>query len=112
MYLDDLTIYCATEAAVRSFTDAMRKELIATRIRVSETEFSIVRFNGDKSKADAIYKGVEPLIGDDIAEIVVFSASRRENVVIADTLVFPNPKLRLVSCTASHNLHATSPIED
>ncbi|KAJ5356362.1 Short-chain dehydrogenase/reductase SDR [Penicillium concentricum] len=91
------SIYCATKAAVRSFTDAMRKELIATRIRVIEidpgqveTEFSVVRFNGDKSKADAVYKGVEPLTGDDIAEIVVFSAGRRENVVIADTLVFPN----------------------
>ncbi|KAJ5952307.1 uncharacterized protein N7479_010720 [Penicillium vulpinum] len=91
------SIYCATKAAVRSFTDAMRKELIATRIRVIEidpgqveTEFSVVRFGGDKAKADAVYKGVEPLTGDDIAEIVVFSAGRRENVVIADTLVFPN----------------------
>ncbi|OGE48258.1 hypothetical protein PENARI_c030G01794 [Penicillium arizonense] len=91
------SIYCATKAAVRSFTDAMRKELIATRIRVIEidpgqveTEFSVVRFYGDKSKADAVYKGVEPLTGDDIAEVVVFAASRRENVVIADTLVFPS----------------------
>ncbi|KAJ5433207.1 NADP-dependent 3-hydroxy acid dehydrogenase [Penicillium daleae] len=90
-------IYCATKAAVRSFTDSLRKELIATRIRVIEidpgqveTEFSVVRFYGDKSKADAVYKGVEPLTGDDIAEVVVFAASRRENVVIADTLVFPS----------------------
>lgn len=56
------SIYCATKAAVRSFTDALRRELIATRIRVIEidpgqveTEFSIVRFYGDKSKADAVY---------------------------------------------------------
>ncbi|KAJ5370939.1 NADP-dependent 3-hydroxy acid dehydrogenase [Penicillium cataractarum] len=91
------SIYCATKAAVRSFTDALRKELIATRIRVIEidpgqveTEFSVVRFYGDKSKADAVYKGVEPLTGDDIAEVVVFAAGRRENVVIADTLVFPS----------------------
>ncbi|CAG8165246.1 unnamed protein product [Penicillium salamii] len=91
------SIYCATKAAVRSFTDALRKELIATRIRVIEidpgqveTEFSVVRFYGDKSKADAVYKGVEPLTGDDIAEVVVFAASRRENVVIADTLIFPS----------------------
>ncbi|KAJ5179256.1 NADP-dependent 3-hydroxy acid dehydrogenase [Penicillium capsulatum] len=90
-------IYCATKAAVRSFTDSLRKELIATRIRVIgidpgqvETEFSVVRFYGDKSKADAVYKGVEPLTGDDIAEVVVFAAGRRENVVIADTLVFPS----------------------
>ncbi|GLI72729.1 hypothetical protein PoHVEF18_000910 [Penicillium ochrochloron] len=90
-------IYCATKAAVRSFTDSLRKELVATRIRVIEidpgqveTEFSVVRFYGDKSKADAVYKGVEPLTGDDIAEVVVFAAGRRENVVIADTLVYPS----------------------
>lgn len=56
------SIYCATKAAVRTFTDALRRELIATRIRVIEidpgqveTEFSIVRFGGDKAKADAVY---------------------------------------------------------
>lgn len=126
------SIYCASKAAVRSFTDALRRELVATRIRVIEIdpgqvetvsvmpppasiksssqiqqEFSIVRFYGDKAKADAVYayvfrvlsrtkmlkertSGCEPLTPDDIAEIVVFTAGRRENVVIADTLVFPN----------------------
>jgi 3-hydroxy acid dehydrogenase/malonic semialdehyde reductase len=91
------SIYCATKAAVRSFTDAMRKELIATRIRVIEidpgqveTEFSVVRFGGDKDKAKKVYEGVEPLTGEDIAEVVVFAAGRRENVVLADSLVFPN----------------------
>ncbi|KAG9781322.1 hypothetical protein KCU88_g3476, partial [Aureobasidium melanogenum] len=53
-------------------------------------EFSVVRFYGDKSKAAEVYKGVEPLTPDDIAEVVVFAAGRRENVVIADTLIFPN----------------------
>jgi hypothetical protein len=91
------SIYCATKAAVRSFTDAMRKELIATRIRVIEidpgqveTEFSVVRFGGDKEKAKKVYEGVEPLTPEDVAEVVVFAAGRRENVVLADTLVFPN----------------------
>ncbi|KAK6438277.1 hypothetical protein LTR95_005528 [Oleoguttula sp. CCFEE 5521] len=91
------SIYCATKAAVRSFTDSMRKELIATRVRVMEidpgqveTEFSVVRFGGDKAKADAVYKGCEPLTPLDIAEVVVFAAGRRENVVLADALVFPN----------------------
>ncbi|TKA33801.1 hypothetical protein B0A50_00638 [Salinomyces thailandicus] len=91
------SIYCATKAAVRTFTDAMRKELIASRIRVIEidpgqveTEFSVVRFYGDKEKADAVYKGVTPLTPDDIAETVVFAAGRPENVIIADMLVFPN----------------------
>lgn len=91
------SIYCATKAAVRSFTDALRQELIASRVRVLEidpgqveTEFSVVRFYGDKAKADAVYAGVDPLTPDDIAEVVVFVAGRKENVVIADTLIFPN----------------------
>ncbi|PSS10848.1 hypothetical protein M430DRAFT_53390 [Amorphotheca resinae ATCC 22711] len=91
------SIYCATKAAVKAFTDALRKELISTRIRIIEidpgqveTEFSIVRFYGDKSKADAVYAGCEPLTPEDIAEVIVFAAGRRENVVIADTLIFPN----------------------
>ncbi|KAI5801881.1 hypothetical protein FPQ18DRAFT_364786 [Pyronema domesticum] len=90
-------IYCATKAAVRSFTDSLRKELIATKIRVMEidpgqveTEFSVVRFYGDAAKAKAVYDGVDPLTPEDIAEVVVFVASRRQNVVIADTLVFPS----------------------
>ena len=79
------SIYCATKAAVRSFTDALRKELIATRIRVMEidpgqveTEFSVVRFGGDREKARKVYEGVEPLTGEDIAEVVVFAAGRGE----------------------------------
>ena len=95
-------IYCATKAAVRSFTDAMRRELISTRIRVIEidpgqveTEFSVVRFYGDKQKAKAVYDGCDPLTPEDIAEIVVFAAGRRENVVLADTLVFPNHQVWL-----------------
>jgi len=61
-------IYCATKAAVKSFTEALRKELISTRIRIIEidpgqveTEFSVVRFYGDKSKADAVYAWVVSL---------------------------------------------------
>lgn len=57
------SVYCATKAAVRSFTEALRKELVDTRIRVIEvdpgqveTEFSVVRFGGDKAKADAVYE--------------------------------------------------------
>ncbi|KIW64735.1 hypothetical protein, variant [Phialophora macrospora] len=100
------SIYCATKAAVRTFTDSLRRELIASRIRIIEvdpgqveTEFSVVRFYGDKSKADAVYKGVDPLTPDDIAEVVVFAAGRRENVVLADSLIFPNHQ---ASATVMH----------
>ncbi|CZR56533.1 related to ketoreductases [Phialocephala subalpina] len=92
------SVYCASKAAVRSYTDALRKELISTRIRVIEidpgqvetVEFSTVRFGGDKSKADMVYEGCEPLTPQDIAEVVVFTVNRRENVVVADTLIMPN----------------------
>lgn len=103
------SIYCATKAAVRSFTDSLRKELIASRVRVIEvdpgqveTEFSVVRFYGDKDKAKAVYDGCDPLSPDDIAEVVVFAATRRENVVIADTLVFPSHQVCLSSTALRH----------
>lgn len=89
------SIYCATKSAVSAFTTSLRKELISTRVRVMqvdpgqvETEFSVVRMRGDKAAADKIYEGVEPLTPRDIAEIVVFAAGRRDNVVLAETLVF------------------------
>lgn len=104
------SIYCATKAAVRSFTDALRRENISNRIRIIEidpgqveTEFSVVRFYGDKAAADKVYEGCEPLTPDDIAEIVVFAAGRRENVVIADTLIYPNHQVSVFA--SSKNIH-------
>ncbi|KAF9346359.1 hypothetical protein BGX26_002151 [Mortierella sp. AD094] len=90
------SIYCATKAAVASVTRALMHETVDTAIRVSEinpglveTEFSVVRFRGNKDKADAVYKGIDPLTGDDIAETVIFVAGRPEHVNIAEMLVFP-----------------------
>ncbi|GEQ70053.1 hypothetical protein JCM33374_g3729 [Metschnikowia sp. JCM 33374] len=91
------SVYCATKAAVNFFTHSLRKELISTNIRVLEvqpgaveTEFSMIRFRGDKAAADKVYEGAEPLIAEDIAEVIVFGVSRRANTVVAETLVFPN----------------------
>lgn len=88
-------IYCSTKASVRSFTDVLRKELTDTKIRIIEidpgnveTEFSNVRYNGDLDAAKKVYAGTEPLIAEDIAEIIVFAISRKLNTVIAETLVF------------------------
>lgn len=88
-------IYCPTKAAVKSFSHVLRKELIGTRIRVMEvdpgnveTEFSNVRFRGDTEKANAVYAETEPLVAADIAEIITFAVTRRQNTVVAETLVF------------------------
>ncbi|KAI7902683.1 uncharacterized protein BX663DRAFT_510133 [Cokeromyces recurvatus] len=90
------SIYCATKFAVDAITKALAIELVDTPIRVSQicpglvnTEFSTVRFRGDKEKADNVYKGIQPLVADDIAELIVFTAGRPDHVNIADMLVFP-----------------------
>lgn len=54
-----------------------------------------MRFNGDQAKADAVYAGFEPLTPEDIAEHIVYCAGRRENVVIADSLIFPNQQVSI-----------------
>jgi 3-hydroxy acid dehydrogenase / malonic semialdehyde reductase len=88
-------IYCATKHAVRGISKALRLDLMGTSIRVSEidpgavhTEFSEVRFN-EKEKADKIYEGFEPLVADDIADAVVYCATRPPHVNIAEIIVFP-----------------------
>jgi len=89
-------VYCATKYAVRALTDTLRKELVATPLRVSmispgiaETEFSMVRFYGDKEKASSVYTNIQALTAEDIAEMVIFIASRPPHVAIADIIVFP-----------------------
>lgn len=89
-------VYCATKHAVKAITEATKKDLHGSKIRVSmispglvETEFSNVRFAGDQQKADSVYQGMEPLTAQDIAEIIVFTANRPEHVNIMDTIVMP-----------------------
>lgn len=88
--------YCASKFAVKAITEATKKDLHGTKIRVSmvspglvETEFSNIRFKGDDEKADSIYEGIDPLTAGDIAEIVVFMANRPEHVNIIDSIVMP-----------------------
>ncbi|OCF31515.1 malonic semialdehyde reductase [Kwoniella heveanensis CBS 569] len=89
-------IYCATKHALSAFNGALLRELVNTPIRVIEiqpgmveTEFSVVRFRGDKGKADSVYKGLQPLVADDIAEEIVWTASRPPHVNIAQLFVLP-----------------------
>jgi len=90
------SIYCSTKAAVRAFTGSLIREVVDTPIRVSEvqpgmveTNFSVVRFRGDKSSADKVYEGVQPLLAEDIAEEIVWVAARPAHVQIAELFVMP-----------------------
>ena len=89
-------VYCATKHAVDAITKSMKKDFHGTAIRVGEvspglveTEFSNVRFKGDDDSADQVYEGMVPLTGKDIAEIVLFMASRPVHVNILDSIVYP-----------------------
>lgn len=89
-------VYCATKAAVRSLSQAMKQDLLGTAVRVSEvdpglveTEFSQVRFHGDQGRAAQVYRGVTPLTGMDIAEIVLFCVTRPPHVNVSEVLVVP-----------------------
>lgn len=89
-------VYCATKHAVDALTKAMRIDLLPHGIKVSQiapgmidTEFSTVRFHGDKQKADKVYEGLTPLYAQDIADIVLYMISRPAHVCINDIIVTP-----------------------
>ena len=90
------SVYCATKFAVKAITRALRLELVGSNIRVTtvdpgmvETEFSTVRFDGDDERAKSVYEGLQPLTGEDVAECIVFAASRPPHVNIDELLVKP-----------------------
>ena len=83
-------VYCATKAAARFINDGLREDLLGTPVRVTivdpgmvETDFSLVRFHGDEERAAKVYKGVKPLVAEDIADVIVWAAGRPEHVNIA-----------------------------
>jgi serine 3-dehydrogenase len=99
-------VYCATKAAVNALTRALRLDLVGTPLRVTsvdpgmvETEFSLVRFRGDAARAAKVYQGLQPLRPDDIAEVIVFCASRPAHVNINEVIVMPQAQ---ASATVVH----------
>jgi NADP-dependent 3-hydroxy acid dehydrogenase YdfG len=89
-------VYCASKHAVRAITNAVRIDCLDKNVRVSsiapgmvETEFSQVRYFGDKQKAKDVYKGLEPLTAQDIADTAVFIAMRPKHVNISEVIIMP-----------------------
>lgn len=89
-------VYCATKAAVKSISDGLRIDLVATPIRVCnikpglvETNFSVARFHGDRERAENVYKGIESLTAMDIADVALYATQAPAHVQIAEVLVLP-----------------------
>jgi NADP-dependent 3-hydroxy acid dehydrogenase YdfG len=90
-------VYCASKHAVRALTEGLRMDVLGTGVRVAtvdpglvaDTEFSEVRFHGDRNRAAAVYKGMTPLSAADVAEVIAFVASRPPHVTLAEAVVLP-----------------------
>lgn len=89
-------VYCATKAAVKSISEGLKMDLNGTPVRVTsvdpglvETEFSIVRFHGDVARAKKVYEGLRPLTGEDVADVVLFCATRPPHININDVVMMP-----------------------
>lgn len=87
-------VYCGTKHAVDAITKGMRIDMLKHKIKVTainpgmvETEFSLVRFKGDKEKANTVYKGFTPLYGKDIADAILYVVTRPEHVCINDMII-------------------------
>lgn len=98
-------VYCATKSAVKTISDGLRIDLAHTKVRVTnvkpglvETHFSNVRFRGDDDRADNVYRGIKPLTGDDIADVVFYAASAPEHVQIAEVLVLATHQANSMVC--------------
>ncbi len=89
-------VYCGTKAAERAINDGLRQDVLGTPVRVTsvdpgmvETDFSVVRFRGDRDRAANVYKGIQPLTAADVAEVIVWAAGRPPHVNIARVLMTP-----------------------
>jgi len=89
-------VYCASKFAVDALTRGIRMDLNPFGIRVTsinpglvETEFSLVRFKGDETRASSVYQGYKPLLPQDIADIILYVVTRPDHVMLADITVFP-----------------------
>ena len=90
------SVYCATKFAVRALSRGLKMDLLGTPIRVTsidpgmvDTEFSVVRFDGDQTKAKEVYAGMSPLVAADIADAALYAATRPPHVNISELFIMP-----------------------
>ncbi len=102
-------VYCATKFAVRALTQGLKMDLLGTGVRVCsvspglvQTEFSEVRFHGDRERADQTYKDMRPLTAQDIADVVFFCATRPPHVDISEVVVMPTDQ------ASAYHVHRSS----
>jgi serine 3-dehydrogenase len=96
-------VYCATKHAVTALNRGLAIDALGTGVRVSsvdpgmvETEFSLVRFHGDAERANSVYSGLEPLSGEDVAEAVVFCATRPPHANVREMILMPSAQAAAV----------------
>lgn len=89
-------VYCGSKAAVRAITEGLKMDLLGTGVRVCaispglvETEFSVVRFHGDEQRAAKTYEDMKPLTAGDVADVVLFAATRPAHVDLPEILMMP-----------------------
>jgi 3-hydroxy acid dehydrogenase/malonic semialdehyde reductase len=104
-------VYCATKHAVDALNKTMRIDLLPHGIKVSainpgmaETEFSVVRFDGNAERAKKVYEGIQPLTADDIADAIFWMASRPAHVNINDIIIMPTAQANSTTLIRKHQL--------
>lgn len=103
-------VYCATKSAVNSLSKAMRIDLLGHNIKVTniapgmaETEFSLVRFKGDKERARKVYTGIDALKAEDIAEVIYFCANLPQHVCINNLEITPTQQATVTNLNKKQN---------
>lgn len=108
------SVYAATKFAVRAISEALRYDVLGTGVRVmnvapglAETEFSLVRFEGDEARAKSVYRGVQPLTAEDVADAVAWAVTRPAHVNVQEILLMPTDQ---ASAYALHRRDAAEPV--
>ncbi len=103
-------VYCASKHAVDALSKAMRIDLLPHHIKVTniapgmaETEFSVVRYKGDQTKADDVYRNMSPILAEDIADLILFVVQRPAHITLNDIVIMPTQQANTSHLIRQHN---------